>query len=336
MSAADGSPATAIAPVTRSQVGSPDLGDRRRFRFGVEMVEPFEGMTWADSARELESLGYSTLFVPDHFDEGYGPITAMATAAMATTSLTVATAVFGVDFRHPAVVARELASIDRLSQGRLEIGLGAGYQVNDYRRPGIPMDSPKIRVDRLIEYVAVLRGLFAEGPFDFDGEHYKISGLDGSPMPYRPGGPPLFVGGGGERLLRFAARHADIVGVNASLPTSETPTQSRRLDSVPERIDEKFAWIRDAAGPRFCALVFHSWLQVARVVDDARGLVETEAADTGLDAEDLLTSPMFLVGSIEEVVERLHERRERWGYSYYTLQQPVAHEFAPVIAQLAS
>jgi len=158
---------------------------RRPIRFGVEMMAPFAGSSWADSARELEALGYSTLFVPDHFDEGYGPITAMATAAVATTSLHVASAVFAADFRHPAVLARELASIDQLSEGRLEVGLGAGYQVNDYVGSGIAMDPPGVRVDRLIEYVTVLRGLFAEGPFDFAGEHYRVTGLDGSPAPYR-------------------------------------------------------------------------------------------------------------------------------------------------------
>ena len=184
----------------------------RPFRFGVEMMAPFEGSTWADSARELEALGYSTLFAPDHFDEGYGPITAMATAAAATTSLRVATAVFAADFRHPAVLARELASIDQLSEGRLEVGLGAGYQINDYAGSGIVMDPPKVRVDRLIEYVAVLRGLFAEGPFDFAGEHYRVTALDGSPAPHRPGGPPIFVAGGGRRaadahLCREARGH---------------------------------------------------------------------------------------------------------------------------------
>src|ERR1700744_3614587 len=104
----------------------------RPFRFGVEMMEPFEGMTWAESARELEALGYSTLFAPDHFDEGLRPIAAMAGAAGATPGLTAAPAVFAADFRPPAVLARELASIDVLSEGRLEVGLGAGYQVNDY------------------------------------------------------------------------------------------------------------------------------------------------------------------------------------------------------------
>ena len=161
------------------------------FRFGVEMMEPFEGMTWADSARELESVGYDALHAPDHFDEGLGPITAMASAAAVTERLVVATAVLAADFRHPAVLARELAAIDVISEGRLEVGLGAGYNVDDYRCAGIAMDPPKVRVDRLEEYVAVLRGLFAEGPFSFEGEHFRIDALDGTPHPHsRPGGSP--------------------------------------------------------------------------------------------------------------------------------------------------
>ena len=306
----------------------------RPFRFGVEMMGPFEGMTWADSARELEALGYSTLFAPDHFDEGLGPITAMATAAAATTVLKVATAVFAADFRHPAVVARELASIDLLSQGRLEVGLGAGYQVKDYEGSGIAMDPPGVRVGRMIEHVAVLRGLFAEGPFDFAGEHYAISGLDGTPKPFRPGGPPIFVAGGGPRMLRFAARHADIVGVNPSLPSSLAAAEAAR-DALPERIDTKFGWIREAAGERYDALEFHAWLRVAEVTADARALAEPLAATFGGSADDVLASPMVLVGTVEEIVERLHERRERWGYTYFTLQQPVARAFAPVLARLA-
>jgi probable F420-dependent oxidoreductase len=305
----------------------------RPFRFGVEMMEPFEGMTWAESARELEALGYSTLFAPDHFDEGLGPIAAMAAAAVATTELTVATAVFAADFRHPAVLARELAAIDVLSEGRLEVGLGAGYQVNDYRSSGIPMDSPKVRVDRLIEYVAVLRGLFAEGPFSFAGEHFRIDDLDGTPHPFTPGGPPIFVAGGGPRMLRFAAREADIVGVNPSLPTSERRAEAVR-DGLAARIDEKFALVREAASERYDDLVFHCWLRAARVTDDGRAAATEIGASLGLDPDDVLASPFVLVGSVEEIVTRLHERRDRWGYSYYTVQQPSAHEFAPVLAAL--
>jgi probable F420-dependent oxidoreductase len=303
------------------------------FRFGVEMMEPFEGMTWADSARELEALGYDALHAPDHFDEGLGPITAMASAATATENLVVATAVLAADFRHPAVLARELAAIDVISAGRLEVGLGAGYNVDDYRWSGIAMDPPKVRVDRLVEYVAVLRGLFADGPFTYDGEHFQIDALDGTPHPHTPGGPPIFVAGGGPRMLRFAARHADIVGVNPSLPTSERRAEAAR-DGVAARIDEKFALVRKAAGERYADLEFHGWLRHAEVTDDGRAAAAKIAAATGLTEDDVLESPFVLVGSVEEIVAKLRARRERWGYSYYTVQQPVAREFAVVLAAL--
>ncbi len=303
------------------------------FRFGVEMMEPFPGQTWAESARALETLGYSTLFAPDHFDEGLGPLTAMAAAAAATTELTVATAVLAADFRHPAVLARELASIDVLSRGRLEVGLGAGYQVNDYRASGIAMDPPKVRVDRLVEYVAVLRGLFADGPFSFAGEHFQIDALDGTPHPFTPGGPPIFVAGGGPRMLRFAARHADIIGVNPSLPTSEKRAEAAH-DGVAARVDEKFALIREAAGDRYDDLIFHGWLREARVTDDAEAAAAEIATATGLEADDVLASPFVLLGTVEEIVTHLQDRRARWGYSYYTVQQPAAQDFAPVLAAL--
>jgi probable F420-dependent oxidoreductase len=297
------------------------------------MMEPFEGMTWADSARELEALGYDALHAPDHFDDGLGPITAMASAATATENLVVATAVLAVDFRHPAVLARELATIDVISAGRLEVGLGAGYNVDDYRWSGIAMDPPKVRVDRLVEYVAVLRGLFADGPFTYDGEHFQIDALDGTPHPHTPGGPPIFVAGGGPRMLRFAARHADIVGVNPSLPTSERRAEAAR-DGVAARIDEKFALVRKAAGERYADLEFHGWLRHAEVTDDGRAAAAKIAAATGLTEDDVLESPFVLVGSVEEIVAKLRARRERWGYSYYTVQQPVAREFAVVLAAL--
>jgi probable F420-dependent oxidoreductase len=305
------------------------------FRFGVEMMEPFDGMGWADSARELEALGYSALHAPDHFDEGLGPITAMASAAAVTEKLVVATAVLAADFRHPAVLARELAAIDVISEGRLEVGLGAGYNVDDYRGSGIEMDPPKVRVDRLVEYVAVLRGLFAEGAFTYEGEHFQIDALDGTPHPHTPGGPPVFVAGGGPRMLRFAARHADIVGVNPSLPTSERRAEAAH-DGVAARVDEKFALVREAAGERYEDLTFHGWLRTTRVTDDGHAAATEIATATGLTPEDVLASPFVLLGSVEEIVERLQERRERWGYTYYTVQQPSAREFAPVLAALTA
>src|ERR1700710_2757284 len=167
------------------------MADPRPFRFAADMQAPFEGRSWVDSAREVEALGYSTLFVPDHFDEGYGPIAALASAAAVTTTLNVGALVLDCDFRHPAVLARELASIDILSEGRLEVGLGAGYNPLDYSRSGIRMDPPKVRVDRLIEHATVLRALWGDVPVTFAGDHYAITDLDGTPKPHTPGGPPL-------------------------------------------------------------------------------------------------------------------------------------------------
>lgn len=296
------------------------------------MVEPFEGLSWVESAQELEALGYSTLFVPDHLHEGFGPITAMATAAMATTSLVVAPMVFATDFRHPAVLARELASIDVLSGGRLEVGLGAGYQVTDYEQSGVAMDPPGVRVGRLIEHVQVLRGLFADEPLTFHGEHYRIDDLNGTPKPARPGGPPILVAGGGHRMLTFAATAADIIGVNVSLPTSATRHTPR--DALAASIDEKFGWIRAAAGDRFDELEFHGWLSVVAVTDDPSGLADRLATAFGGTPEQALDSPLVLAGSESEIVDRLEARRARWGYSYFTLPQGKAHEFAPIVRRL--
>jgi probable F420-dependent oxidoreductase len=304
----------------------------RGFRFGAEMMAPFDGMSWADSARRLEAMGYSTLVVPDHFHEGFGPITAMATAAAATTTLKVAPLVLNTDLRHPAVLARELASIDVLSMGRLEVGLGAGYNPLDYQRSGIAKDPPGVRVDRLIEHATVLRALWSDTPTTFEGVHYRIDDLDGSPKPFTPGGPPLLIAGGGKRMLRFAAQHADIIGVNIALASS--PDEASRRDALPASIDEKFRRIRADAGPRYDELEFNAWLWVCRVTDDAQSLGQKLSAEFGAPADDLLASPFILAGTIEEMADRLETRRARWGYSYFTVQQPAIDEFAPVVASL--
>ena len=306
----------------------------RRFRFGVEMMRPFPSISWAKSARELERLGYATLFVPDHFHEGFGPITAMATAAAATTRLIVAPMVLACDFRNPAVLARELASIDVLSEGRLEVGLGAGYNPLDYSRSGIRHDPPGVRVDRLIEHTAVLRGLFADhGPFTFHGQHYQIADLDGTPKPYNVDGPPIIIAGGGQRLLTFAATHADIIGVNPSLPGA--PDASTARDALVPAIDRKFDLIRDAAGDRFDALEFTAWISAAVVTDDTTLVRDRMAARFGVDADDALESPIVLAGSVERIVDQLHRRRQRWGYSYTVVQADRAHAFAPIVERLA-
>ncbi|HEX4778052.1 MAG TPA: TIGR03621 family F420-dependent LLM class oxidoreductase [Acidimicrobiia bacterium] len=305
----------------------------RRFRFGVDVHAPFDGRSWADTAREVEALGYSTLFVPDHFDEGLGPIAALAAASSVTTGLRVGTLVLDCDFRHPAVLARELASVDVLSGGRLEVGVGAGWKRLDYERSGIAMDAPKVRVDRMIEHVHVLRGLFGDAPFTFHGEHYDVTDLDGTPKPSTPGGPPILVGGGGRRVLRFAGAEADIVGVNASIHSGEIDTAAAH-DSLAERIDEKVGWLREGAGARFDDLELNAWLAVAEITDDAATFADALGAVFDADPKDVLASPLTLVGSPGEIAERLHERRERWGYSYTVIPGDKARDFAPTVAEL--
>lgn len=306
----------------------------RQFRFAAEIKAPFEGMTWADTARWVEDAGYSTLFVPDHFDEGMGPIAAITAAAAATTTLRIGALVFAADFRHPAVLARELATIDLLSEGRLEVGIGAGWKSADYERSGIPMDRPGVRVDRMIEAIEVLRGLFAPGPFTFEGEHYRITDLDGSPKPYRPEGPPILIGGGAPRVLRHAGAVADIVGVNPSIHSGEIDNDAAR-DAQADRIDQKVAWVREGAGDRFDDLELNAWLAIAMVTNDAAGTAEQLSQEFGTDPAEALDSPMVAIGTLGEIAEQFGRRRARWGYSYHVIPGDSVRDLAPLVAQLA-
>lgn len=290
-------------------------------------------MSWADSVRWVEDAGYSTLFVPDHFNEGLGPIAAMATAAAASTELRIGSLVLAADYRHPVVLARELATIDLLSEGRLELGIGAGWKKEDYVVAGIPMDPPKVRVDRMIEAVAVLQGLFAPGPFSFAGEHFTVTELDGSPKPYRPEGPPLLIGAGAPRMLRYAGAHADIVGVNPSIHSGEIDAAAAR-DAQVDRIDAKVGWVREGAGDRFDDLELNAWLAVANVTDDAAATAELLAPAFEADPVALLDSPMVMLGTIDELAEQVLARRERWGYSYHVIPGDSAVEFAPLVARM--
>lgn len=304
----------------------------RRLRFAVELHHPFPGRNWADTAREAEQLGYSTAFFPDHFDEGPGPLVGMALCAAATTEMRVGALVLDCDYRHPVVVARELATLDAEFPGRIEVGLGAGWKAWDYAASGIPMDRPGVRVSRMMEHLQVLRGLWSEGPFSFEGEHYRIEELDGTPAPARPGGPPVLIGGGAPRLLRFAGAHADIVGVNASIHSGEIDTEAAH-DGLPTRIDEKVGWVREGAGNRFDDLELNAWLAVAQLTDDPA--VPAMVAELfATDEASLRSSPLALVGTEGEVEEQLLARRERWGYSYHVVPGDSAHEFAPLVGRL--
>ena len=309
------------------------MAHQRRFRFGLDLHEPFPGRSLVESARDAEQLGYATVFFPDHFDEGPGPLAAMAAVAVTTSTVRVGTLVLDCDFRHPAILARELATIDVLAEGRVEVGLGAGWKSLDYDRSGIPMDRPGVRVGRLIEHTAVLKGLWADGPFSFRGEHYTITELDGTPAPHTPGGPPILVGGGGPRLLRWAGQVADIVGVNASIHSGQIDEDAAR-DAQADRIEEKVDWLREGAGDRFDDIELNAWLAAAVVTEDA-SVAEGVAALFGVEVDAMRRSPLALVGSLGEAADQLEERRERWGYSYTVIPGEAAHDFAPLVARLS-
>lgn len=308
------------------------------FRFAVQLETPFEGRTWADSCRELEDLGYSSLLVPDHLDEGLGPIAAMASAAAVTTHLRVGALVLDCDFRHPAVLARELATIDQLSGGRLEVGVGAGWKRTDYEYSGIPMDRPGVRVSRMIEHARVLKAYLSGNQVDHDGEHYGVSGLPADISTHAPGGPPFMIGGGAPRLLRFAGGFADIVGVNPSIHSGEIDAEAAR-DGMPERIDEKFSWVAEGASDRdggsgFDDIEFNAWLAAAEITEDRDGIAELLGEMFGVEPGTGLESPVVLVGTESQVTENLHARRERWGFSYTVIPGDKAHDFAPVVGAL--
>ena len=305
-----------------------------RFRFGIQLSQPFAGSTWSETARQVEALGYSTLFVPDHFGDQLAPITALAVAAEATTTLRVGALVFDNDYRHPVTLATETATLDLLSGGRVELGLGAGWMRTDYEQSGIAYDPPGVRVDRFAEALEVITRLFADGPVDFTGEHYTITGLEGLPKPHTPVGPPVIVGGGGKRVLSIAARHADIVGINPNLASGAIGAEVV-ADAMAERVDEKVSWVRDAAGDRFDDLELNVLSFLSTVTDDPAGLAGGVAEMFGASAEEVLATPSVVVGTVAGICDTLIERRNRWGFSYYVFQADSAVTMAPVVAALA-
>jgi probable F420-dependent oxidoreductase len=292
------------------------------------------GSAWKDKARLVESLGYKVMYLPDHFGDQLGPIAALMAAADATTTLRVGSLVFDNDYRHPAVLAKEVASIDRLSDGRFDLGLGAGWLASDYEQAGIPFDSPGVRIERMEEGLAIIKGLLAGGKFSFAGKHYRIASLEGSPSSVQKPHPPILLGGGGRRMLRLAAREADIVNVNYDLREGRiNPTLVRT--GLSGATDEKLAWIREAAGARIDQIELSVTIFFASITDDRESLAAAVGRGFGAGAADVLDTPHFLVGSIDQIVEALRERRERYGISFVILPGEVAEDFAPVVARLS-
>jgi probable F420-dependent oxidoreductase len=314
----------------------------RPFRFGVLNETVLPAAAWLAHVRRAEQLGYDTFlirdhFVPDYFGDQLGPIAALAAAAGATTRLRLGTMVFDNDYRHPVVLAKEAATLDVLSGGRLELGIGAGWLRVEYEQAGIPFDPPGRRIARLEEALRVLKGLFADRPLTFAGEHYRIDGLDGFPKPAQRPHPPILIGGGQRRMLTLAGREADIVGILTSSVRHGT------LDADPaERlagaVDEKVGWVRAGAGTRFDQIELSLIPTVLLTDDRERRAAEllAEHAWPDITIADVLEMPSLFIGTVEQIVDDMQRRCERFGFTYYVVSDQMMEAFAPVVGRLGS
>ena len=306
----------------------------RKFRFGVQLSNASSGDEWVRQVRKVEDLGYSTVFLPDHFGDQLAPVPALQAAADATTSLRVGTLVWDNDYKHPVVLAKEAATIDVLSGGRLEFGIGAGWMNTDYEQAGIPKDRDGVRIARMAEALEIYKGLWADGAYSFSGEHYTIAGMDGLPKPVQKPGPPILIGGGGPKVLGIAGRHADIVGINPSIPSGAVDAEAAR-DAAADRVDQKVEWLKAGAGDRFDDLELNALVFVVNVTDDTAAMQELVAGMFGVTPDLVATSPYVWIGSTGQIADQLRACRERWGLSYFVVQgEETMAQVAPVVAEL--
>jgi probable F420-dependent oxidoreductase len=304
------------------------------FRFALQASSAASPAAWRDLARKAEDLGYSTLYVPDHLDDQWAPMIAATVAAEATTTLRVGTLVLDNDFRHPVVLAMEAATLDIVTGGRFEFGLGAGWMTTDYRRSGIAMDAPSVRVARLAESLAIMRALWRDGSATFSGEHYRVTEAPGTPVPVTPGGPPLVIGGGSRRVLTLAGQYADIVSVVPSLNAGYVGPEVA-AESVVEKYADRVCWAREAAGERAGDLELQCWTAAVQVVPNADEVIASLAPLFDLTPEQLRAAPLALIGTAGEIAEQLRARREQLGFSYIVVHEAEMDALAPVIAELA-
>jgi probable F420-dependent oxidoreductase len=317
--------------------------DRPPFRFAVQATNAAGGREWRDTVRKIEDLGYSTLFLADHYlgpgpaqraahtpRQDLAPIAAMAAAAAVTRTLRIGCRVFCIDYHVPAVLAKEAATLDLLSDGRLELGIGAGWSGVEYDALGLDFDRPGRRIAKLAEVVALIRAHWQGDELDYSGDFVRVHGYAGRPRPVQQPHPPIMIGGGGQRVLSLAGREADIVSI------SSVPFVARDADGLdPQAVAQRrIGFVRTAAGERYAQLDVESSPYFTEITDDPETVLAGLAKSTGIAADLLRDHPNVLIGSSESVVELLHSRRETLGVNYVTVQQTQIESFAPVVALL--
>jgi len=312
----------------------------RPFRFGVFGENARSREALLDTARRAEDSGFSTFLIRDHFiEEPFGhqlaPLTALATVAGATSRLRIGSLVLSNDYRHPVVLAKEIATLDVLSGGRVELGLGAGFSKAEYDGAGLQFDPPGVRVDRLEESIRVLKGLFAQGPLTFSGKHYTIMHLDSYPKPLQRPHPPILIGAAGKRMLSIAAREADIIGfqtVSTAHGVMADDPSGRLAPAVSARVEQ----VRQVAGERFDRIELSMVVTVV-LAEERRPAAERFARErgwAGISAEQVLEMPSVFIGSIDHVVDEMRARRERYGFSYYVVLDRAMQTVAPIVERL--
>jgi probable F420-dependent oxidoreductase len=292
------------------------------------------GREWAELARRFEAGGYDTISLPDHLGPQFAAVPALAAVAMVTERVRLSMFVLANDFRNPAVLAKEITTLDVLSGGRVEVGLGAGWHAGEYAAQGVPFDRPGVRIARLAEAVTILKRAFAGGPVHFSGEHYRVEGLDVLPRPVRADGIPIVLGGGGPRMLALAAREADVVGI-----ATDNRARDREVGANPglsyQSVQQQVGWVREAAGARLDEIELNIRVLGVRVARSRAEGAAAVAAELGVPPEILLDSPFVLVGSVDEIHEWMLRQRDELGISYYTVSQRHADQLVPLVARIA-
>ena len=272
--------------------------------------------------------------MPDHFTDQLAPVPALMSVADATSNLRIGALVWDNDYKHPVVLAKELATMDLLSDGRLELGIGAGWMISDYEQSGIPYERAGLRIDRMIEGIDVMKGCFAEGAFSYAGKHYTISNYNGSPKPVQAPCPPILIGGGGKRVLTYAAQVADIIGINATMSAGAVGPEAISTMTA-EAVDEKVDIVRDAVGSRINHVEMNIRAFMVNITDDAAGAISRLAKGIGVEEKMVADTPFALMGPPSKLIEDLIARRERWGFSYVIVGGEDIEKFAPVVAALS-
>jgi probable F420-dependent oxidoreductase len=313
----------------------------RPFRFGVVNETVLPAARWFAHVRRVEGLGFSTFLirdhiVPDFFGDQLAPIPALMAAASVTTTLRVGTLVLDNDYRHPVMLAKEAATIDALSNGRLELGLGAGWLRREYDLSGIPYETAGVRISRLEEAVQILKQLLSQHSCTFHGTHYQIDGLTNVPASRQRPHPPILLGGGKPRMLRLAGRYADIVSLLTTSVSSgvleDDPTE--RLASS---VEEKLEWIRQGAGDRFSEIELNLIPSLIFTEDreaEAERLIENRGWGE-ITAKDVLAMPSVFIGTQEQIINTMRERRDRFGFSYYVVSDTQIDVAAPIVRELS-